>query len=240
MNLLIKELKKILAKYYNVWYFRRYRNQPVKQVFQNIYLQNSWRSIDTISGPGSEEDQTAALVLTLPRLFDRYQVQSLLDLPCGDWNWMQKTNLKGLEYTGADIVPEIIEHNRQNFQNKSIKFITLDLISESLQKHDMILNRDCLVHFSYSDVFKALINLIRSESKYLLTTTFPGRENYDITTGGWRPIDLQGEPFNFPQPIELINENCTEGRGSYQDKCLALWALNDLKGLVPDACLKLP
>jgi hypothetical protein len=34
------------------------------------------------------------------------------------------------------------------------------------------------------------------------------------------------EPFNFPKPILVINENCTEGVMNYTDKSLALWDLN--------------
>ena len=29
----------------------------------------------------------------------------------------------------------------------------------------------------------------------------------NINTGKWRPIDLTKEPFNLPQPIEIINED---------------------------------
>ena len=35
-------------------------------------------------------------------------------------------------------------------------------------------------------------------------------------------------PFNFPPPLRLVNENCTEGDGAYGDKCLGLWRLADL------------
>jgi hypothetical protein len=35
-------------------------------------------------------------------------------------------------------------------------------------------------------------------------------------------------PFNFPQPIEVITEGCTENDGRYADKSLMLWNISDL------------
>jgi hypothetical protein len=57
-----------------------------------------------------------------------------------------------------------------------------------------------------------------------MTTTFPEcDENKNITTGDWRIINLELSPFNFPKPLYLLNENCTEGEGTYKDKSLGLW-----------------
>ena len=63
----------------------------------------------------------------------------------------------------------------------------------------------------------------------LLATTFTGCDkNEDIVTGDWRIISLEIEPFNFPKPIRLINEKCTEGGGTYSDKSLGLWEVASL------------
>jgi len=40
------------------------------------------------------------------------QIKTLLDAPCGDGNWINKVDLSGITYIGADIVPEIIETNK--------------------------------------------------------------------------------------------------------------------------------
>jgi hypothetical protein len=85
------------------------------------------------------------------------------------------------------------------------------------------------VHFSFYDINKAIENIKRSEIKYLLTTTFPAcDQNIDIVTGDWRIVNLEKAPFNFPTPIKMINENCTEGNGTYADKSLGLWQINQL------------
>lgn len=78
-----------------------------------------------------------------------------------------------------------------------------------------------------SRIHLALNNFIASQSRHLLTTTFTNHScNHDIRTGRWRPLNLGIEPFNFPKPILVINENCTEGEMNYTDKSLALWDLN--------------
>ena len=94
---------------------------------------------------------------------------------------------------------------------------------------DLVLCRDCLVHFSLADITAVLGNVAESAPTYFAATTFPGRgTNRDIKTGGWRPLDLQAGPFFLPEPLVLINERCTEAGGVYADKSLAIWRVADL------------
>lgn len=106
----------------------------------------------------------------------------------------------------------------------------LDLTRDRLPTVDLVLCRDCLVHLSFAQAQQALANIAASGARYLLTTTFTGRsENADIPTGKWRALNLQRPPFNLPQPLELINERCTEKDGRYADKSLGLWPVADLR-----------
>src|SRR5205807_10282857 len=106
-----------------------------------------------------------------------------------------------------------------------------DIVRDDLPQSDVILCRDCLVHFSLDDVSAALRNFKRSRSHYLLTTTFiEFPENLDIETGGGRQLNLQRSPFNFPPPKEMIDEKCLHTGGIYADKRLALWDLEDITG----------
>jgi hypothetical protein len=81
---------------------------------------------------------------------------------------------------------------------------------------------------SFEDVQAALINLNRSDAKWILTTNFPdAKRNDDIVTGQWRPINLMLPPFNLPAPIQILAENCLEIE--FKDKNLSLWSVEDLK-----------
>ena len=142
---------------------------------------------------------------------------------------MKKLNFKKITYLGADIVKELVLKNIKKHKKENIHFFQLDLIKDDLPNVDLIICRDCLVHFSYRDIFLALKNLDHSGSKYLLSTTFPEQKNnYDIYTGEWRALNLTLPPFNLPKPIKLIKEGCTESKGAYKDKSLGLWKIKDI------------
>jgi len=150
-------------------------------------------------------------------------------VPCGDFHWFSKTDLELDSYIGGDIIQEIIEKNNQLYRNNWRSFKKLDLIADPLPFADLLHCRDCLVHLSFEDILNAIHNFRNSRITYLLTTTFPEcQQNEDITTGDWRIINLEKPPFNFPSPLKIINEKCTEGDGSYADKSLGLWKISDL------------
>ena len=200
------------------------------EVFREAFRSNLWNG-ESLSGPGSTEAQTARIVSAIPRLCERLQVRCLLDVPCGDFSWVATLDMPSVSYVGGDLVPEIVKRNRDLYAAPNRTFLELDLTTSELPPSDLVLCRDCLVHLSNSDALAALKTGARSEGRWLLTTTFPAeRENVDIVTGDWRPIDLTKSPFDLPQPIELLNEGCTEQDGAFSDKSLGLWTVSGLRG----------
>ncbi|HMJ45734.1 MAG TPA: class I SAM-dependent methyltransferase [Ferruginibacter sp.] len=210
--------------------FPQFKNRSTSEIFTIIYKKNKWKSTESISGRGSELKQTGSLVKELGKLLHDLDIRSVLDIPCGDLSWMQRIDLSKIQYTGADIVEDLVEKNREQFKDKgNFEFKLIDLINAPLPKNDIIIIRDCLVHFSFADIFKALENIRSSGCTYLLTTTFPKHPaNYNIATGEWRTINLQEKPFNFPPPLFVINENCAENNGKYNDKSMALWKISEV------------
>ena len=199
------------------------------EAFRHAYRHNLWAGAETPSGPGSSAAQTAVVARILPELCRRYAVRTLLDLPCGDLHWMAGVELPGVQYVGGDLVPEVVADAVRRYASPNRRFLTLDITSSALPPADLLLCRDCLVHLSYVDIASAIDNLRRSEIPYLLTTTFQSEtESQDIVTGDWRPINLQAPPFSFPDPVELLVEECTEQDGIFADKALGLWRVQDL------------
>lgn len=227
-------IKKFLYDWVLKWFRKnntaKFRNMSTEQVFTEIYRSKHWKSTDNVSGPGSEINQTETLIRELNGLFKELNIVSVLDIPCGNFHWMQKVNLSKTNYVGADIVTELIESNKQNYQESDrLNFQVLNLITDPLPQCDLIIVRDCLVHFSNKDILNAITNIKSSGSKYLLTTTFTNHHmNFDIVTGDWRPLNLQDKPFNFAPPLMIINENCTECNGEFKDKSMALWEISKL------------
>jgi hypothetical protein len=163
-------------------------------------------------------------------VFDDFGIHTILDIPCGDFHWMKQVSLESINYTGADIVADLIQKNKQKYEKENIQFCKLNLIKDRLPKVDLILCRDCLVHLSFKDAFGALQNICASESIYLLATTFTGRQhNHDIATGQWHAVNLEIAPFTLPRPLKIINEKRTEGGEAYKDKSLGLWRVADIK-----------
>jgi hypothetical protein len=195
--------------------------------FRHIYDTNHWAEAESVSGPGSTMEETDPIRRELPALLGELGATSLLDLPCGDFHWMQHTNLAGIDYIGGDLVGSLIERNQAKHACDGVEFRKIDLVNDTLPAVDVILCRDCLVHLSFIDAHAALANVARSGAKWLLTTSFPGvTRNDDIVTGQWRPINLTLPPFNLPKPAKRIAENCTETE--FADKLLDVWPIADL------------
>ncbi len=209
------------------------RVRSVEAIFDSIYRHHGWGDGQSVSGTGSNLEQTRYIRSQLPELFRRYNVRTVLDIPCGDFNWMRHVKIDGIRYHGADVVEAIIAMNRKFYTTPQISFSVIDLTRGPLPQVDLVFCRDCLVHFSYRHIYRALETIVASSSTFLLTTTFPSQGNTDIVTGSWRPLNLSAEPFCFPEPLTLINEGYHGPDSGVADKSLALWRIADLQNMLP-------
>ena len=201
----------------------------MQSTFAPFYTENRWGDAESVSGPGSSLERTAKLRSELPALLEELSARSLLDAPCGDFNWMKDTALSLDEYVGVDIIPELIARNQSLYGDECTRFAVLDVTRDELPRVDVILCRDCFIHFSNRHIIAAIRNFKRSGSTYLLTNTYPGwTENQNIRTGDFRYVNLLTQPFNFPAPLRQIDEKLPDDRAQFFGKVLALWKLADL------------
>lgn len=206
-----------------------FKNKSALEIFTEIAKKNVWQDQESVSGYGSALDQTKTIICEIPKVIKELKIKTIFDIPCGDFNWFKEINLSDNIYLGGDIVKEIVIQNNQKYKKDNLSFVEFNLLEDIQEEKDLVFCRDCLVHFSTNDIWKALSNIKASNSKYLMTTTFLKEEkNNDIVTGGWRPINFMKSPFNFPEPILIVNENCTEKNGIFSDKSLGVWELKDL------------
>ncbi len=219
-----KAIRKFIKKKRELHFFRHASKQ---EIFTRIYEQNKWGDEQTRSGKGSNMDRTAAIRRELPALLRELGIESILDIPCGDFYWMKEVDLGGTNYYGADIVRELIQQNIRQHSAPYRKFLQLNLLEDTLPIADAVLCRECLVHFSFADVMAAVENIRKADAKYLLTTHFPNIEsNTDILTGKHRPLNLCLPPFNWPPALDQIDED--QGNGKHGCKQLAVWRVADL------------
>ncbi len=224
-----------MSKYLNKYYWIRkifvntflsqFINQKTlnKIVFNSIYKSNYWNKSkkfnsknQSFSGPGSIPNsvQTNNLTFELGEFFKKNNIKKILDAPCGDCAWIKEIFTTKIEYTGIDIVEDLISENSIKFKSyKNTKFYCKDLtLNNEFDNFDFVLLRDFFIHLPLETIKKILINLRQSNCKYFAFNNYEGVElNKQISTGEHRKINILNKPFFFDKPdfkiLEIKNEN---------------------------------
>lgn len=207
-----------------------------EKIFSEILNSKFWSAGETICGSGSKKENTHSVVSFLDEFIEEKKITSILDLGCGDLNWIGESikNLK--RYIGVDLGFEMLEKNGDNFPNfKFHKKDILSFMSEFNEKNgqiEVIICRDVLVHLDIEYVKSFLQEVSNSKALYFITTSFPeSYTNSEIQSGQWRPIDITKEPFNFEYPYSRVSEEYS-GWGEdklYKDKSIYVFNLGENK-----------
>lgn len=201
------------------------KNSDIEQIFTDHYQQNVWINDESVSGDGSTVEYTEHLRRELPGLLQKYKITSILDAPCGDFNWFQYVDRGDITYLGGDIVTELIRSNNERYGSPKTSFAKLDITTDRLPRADLMICRDVLFHFSDKDVMRFWKNFIESEIEYILTSSHTEcRKNFDILTGQFRLLNLEKPPFNFRDPLFAI-EDWKEG---FPVRKMLLWKREDI------------
>ncbi len=203
----------------------RYRSKIRKHIFSEMMKERALKwSNEPLSGGGSTKDVTITTRQIVKAVIDQHNIESMLDVPCGDLTWMPLllTELpKSFQYIGADIVDGLVEQNRKKYPGHS--FRALDFVCDELPKCDLIFCRDALQHLPIPDIKMALGNFSKCGAQYLLTTThlrrYGLRNMEPCRVGSCRNRNLLLNPFNLRDPIAIFSEQ------SNLDKFLGLWKL---------------
>lgn len=203
----------------------------------NRFYETTFKSYDIIGddtgdgycGGGSTIRYTSNIRKYLVPLLIKHNICSILDLPCGDLNWIKEIDLGDIQYIGADVASILLERNKRVFSNRS--FLHLDITEDKLPQADLLLCRDCLFHFTKIDKIRALANFINNDIKYILMSHFPlCSNNIDtIRTGDFKEINWTISPFNFPEPIDIIDDSGIENSGNISPRVMALFTKDQIK-----------
>ncbi len=200
----------------------------LEKIFTSIYHNHSWQGggKETVSGGGSTLYQTTNIRKLLQQLLKNLDIKILLNAPCGDFNWMSEIDILNLElYIGIDIVEDLIHKNKKLYGKNNIIFYHKDISNDTLPNADLILCRDLFLHIKYKDIFRILKNFKKNTAKYLLVSTY-ANTTYNVDrnkiNNGYRPINLELPPFNFPKPLLLINDFKDKG------KYMGLWEMKSI------------
>ena len=126
-------------------------------VFTSIYANEFWRrGGESRSGPGSRREATKRLRWELPELISCLRVKRMLDIGCGDFNWMREMQLSLELYIGVDTVFDVVLANRLRYGDVRRWFLMRDLTQHPLPRADLVLCRDVLIHFPDADLVRAM------------------------------------------------------------------------------------
>ncbi len=174
--------------------------------FSKVYDERLWGSPESASGPGSERASPTVrhAISVLDAVLRQRAIASIADIPCGDFNWMPEllSAHPGLRYTGYDVVPTLIEDNRN--RHPGVDFRVLDIARDVPERADLIFSKDLLNHLGEDDVWAALQNMAASGSGWLLVTTNRGFDNVDLEPTqphASRHLNLEAPPYSMPEPV---------------------------------------
>jgi hypothetical protein len=207
--------------------------------FSLIYRKKLWLKAaphlnpdKTLSGQGSTATSTHTLRQALEVLLRQEGVETFLDAPCGDFNWMRDVNFpENCNYIGGDIVAQMVSNLQHRYGQETVgnsgsrKFIHLDLTRDELPQADIWLCKDCLQHLSHADVASVLRNFRKSRIKIALISNHTSvNSNIDIRTGQFRHLDLTLSPFNVLPPRQKLRDSPVDGEPRY----IGVWYREDL------------
>lgn len=196
-----------------------------QETFRQVYAEGAWvveEGQESRSGTGSSAKATAGIADAIGVAMRELGCASLVDVGCGDWNWM-RLQAFDYDYTGVDIVPEVIARNSEAYSRANVRFAVCNAIEEPPPKADMAVCREVLFHLSFDDA-KAVIANIAKSARYLCATTDADLWfNSDIRTGDFRMLNLMRAPLNLPEPIGLIPDTAVA-----PGRFLGVWRLDQL------------
>lgn len=189
---------------------------------------------ESASGPGSSRAAAEPALRLLRRSLAERGIGSILDLGCGDWNWMRDLNLPSagtdrvIRYQGWDASETLVADLQTEYGRPGlIDFATCDLTTAPLPPVDLVILRDVLFHLPL-DLALRVVTRVRATSRYLLSTSFLGMaENADISPylpiDGWgfHRINLNAAPFDLAETmLEAVREPLCSHKGVARFACL--------------------
>lgn len=184
-----------------------------------------------VSGKGSAPAAQKPFIAFLEEWLRTQSVRSMVEASCGHWpsGWQLSVNWPpGLNYTGADILPSMVQANSalpRGDKMSARTFVVMDMMEQALPRADLLLTKDTLIHFPNSGIGKFLalsVNACPPRFRYVMfvhdiasdeterqvklpdckpyasPTRCRWRNNRDTHLGGFHTLDLGAPPFNLP------------------------------------------
>ncbi len=171
-------------------------NKALQQRFSTIYATSEWGQG---SGEGSLPVHTRGYAGFIEGFIQQNNINSILDVGCGDWQFSRFIDWGKRDYQGVDVVPAVIKANRQNFARDNVRFELYDGDFSLLPGADLLIIKDVLQHLSANKIQQFLEILPRYPFALITNCINPAgnTDNGDIPDGEFRYLDLTLAPFNL-------------------------------------------
>lgn len=112
----------------------------------------------------------------LDRCLGQFPIRSILDLGCGDWNWMRHFvplhgQNKDIEYVGWDAEQTPVAWLNETSGRSNIHFEARDICTEPLPSADLVILRDVLFHLQPA-IVNSILQRVKNDHGFLAATSF--------------------------------------------------------------------
>jgi hypothetical protein len=141
----------------------------------------------------------------------------VVDIGCGDFHIGQQLSQFTRHYIACDVVPELINSNKNKYKINNVSFKVLDATLQELPKGEIVILRQVLQHLSNHDIQK-ILQKIEGNFRYLVFTDHQPSNiewipNLDKQTGPnirteiSSGLELTENPFNLsPISSEKVSD----------------------------------
>lgn len=183
-----------------------------KEIFTQIYQNHIWgESVEVFySGPGSHEERIIQPYISLlTDLICLNDIKTITEIGCGDFNVMKRvlSNLRSVNYTGIDVVEELVGYNNEKFGNQYIRFLNFDICEKNtiFPDAELLIIRQVLQHLDNRSIGEVLRKT--AKFKYILVTEnisdCPNAiHNVDKPNGSHTRLDINSGVFLEYPPFE--------------------------------------
>ncbi|MDD2768300.1 MAG: class I SAM-dependent methyltransferase [Methylococcus sp.] len=202
---------------------REYGALSIQDAFSKIYEDNRWGGArgEFVSGSGSIGKPADIYVKFVCQFIRDNNVNSVVDLGCGDFRIGKEIARETSRYIGIDVVRELVKYNEARYSSEKIAFKCLDITADDLPPGDLCLLRQVLQHLSNTEI-SLVLNKLYHYRYVIITEHFPALDdkfiaNKDKAHGpDTRLVDKSAVVLTVP-PFGI--QNIREVLAVYNDEC---------------------
>jgi hypothetical protein len=151
-------------------------------------------------------------------------IQSICEAPCGNF---QPINCN-CTYIGGDPNRVMVRKNRRQSKIPNVHFKHVNMLHTRFPTVDLFVCPDFLDWLSFAEIRRVLSRILISKPRFLALTGYSLlAESWDAAFGDFRPLNPRLAPFQFPEPLDILQLPPTStGR---PDRSLFLWPTQTIR-----------